>query len=56
MANIVKTDKGYQITGIMLDEQGKPSSTGKSIVHFTERIKGTDGKVAQLTIYTPTKQ
>lgn len=56
MANLVKQANGkYSITDITLGE-GKVSSTGKSIVLFTERIKTNDGMVAQVNIYEPNKQ
>ena len=42
------------ITDIQLSE-GKVSSTGKSIVLFSEKQKDTDGTAYQLTIYKPTK-
>lgn len=55
MAQLIKEPNGtYSIKGITLSE-GRLSSTGKSMVNFSEKIKDGD-KVAQVNIYTPTKQ
>mgnify|MGYP001561624893 CR=1 FL=1 len=55
MAQLIKESNGtYSIKGIQLTE-GHVSSTGKSMVLFSERIKDGD-KVAQVNVYTPNKQ
>ena len=53
MAKLVKQANGtYTIEGITLSP-GKVSSTGKSNVMYTERIKAEGGRVAQVCIYEP---
>lgn len=53
MAKIVQKEDGtYSIEGIMLGD-GRESSTGKSTILFTDRIKSSDGMVAQVNIYYP---